>query len=61
MLLLFSSFITTAQHCQYDFASIIVVHAHGKNKADNIPNLKISMIDSLGNPVLDYKGNEIVF
>lgn len=49
------------QHCAYDFASIIIVSVHEKDNLNNIPNLKISIVDSKGNAVSDYTEKEIVF
>ena len=49
------------QHCAYDFTSIIVVSIHEKNNLNNIPNLKITIVDSDGNKVLDRNENEIIF
>ncbi|RRJ89862.1 hypothetical protein EG240_10725 [Paenimyroides tangerinum] len=49
------------QHCAYDFASIIVVTIHEKENLNNIPNLKVTIVDSEGNNVLDRNDNEIVF
>ncbi len=52
---------TQAQHCPYDFASIIVVSIHEKDSSKNIPNLKLTLVDSSGNAVLDRNEKEIVF
>ncbi len=43
---------TTAmgQHCAFDFAAIIVVNVHEKDSIKNIPNLKITIVDSIGKP-----------
>ncbi len=38
-----------AQHCPYDFSSIIVLNVHAKNDTTVIPNLKIVMYDTAGN------------
>jgi len=50
-----------AQHCAYDFASIIVVSIHEKDNLENISNLKVTIVDSSGNPVLDSNENEMLF
>ncbi len=53
---------TEAQHCPYDFSSIIVMNVYEENGNTLIQNLKISLVDSLGNTILDHFSNkEIVF
>lgn len=55
-LLLFICFITHAnaqQHCGYDFTSYIVLHVHEDGKKENIGNLKITLVDSLGNDIVN--------
>ncbi len=51
---------TEAQHCPYDFSSMIVINIYEENENTFIQNLKISLVDSLGNPLL-YGNKEIVF
>src|SRR5215217_5108166 len=41
------------QHCGYDFSSYIVLHIHEDGKPENIPNLKVTLVDSLGNDVVN--------
>lgn len=53
--------IAFGQHCAYDFTSIIVVSIHEKDNLNNIPNLKVTIVDSEGNKVLDRNENEIIF
>lgn len=50
------------QHCPFDFTAIIVVSVHEKDSAANIPNLRISLIDSAGNNVTDifYRNGKAV-
>ncbi len=57
----FSFIKAQSQHCAYDSASIIVVSIHDKDSLNNIPNLKVTLVDSSGNAVLDSYNNEIVF
>ena len=57
----FSNIKTQAQHCAYDFTSIIVVSVHEKDNPNNIPNLKITLVDNSGKIVLDKNEKEIVF
>lgn len=40
-------------HCGYDFTSYIVVDVHEPGKKENIKNLKITIVDSLGRDVLN--------
>lgn len=42
----------TAQHCGYDFASIIVVHAHRANSAIVEPRLRITLLDTNNLPAV---------
>lgn len=52
--LFFISLSTNAQqHCGYDFSSYIVLHIHEDGKPENISNLKVTLVDSLGNEVLN--------
>jgi hypothetical protein len=41
-----------AQHCGYDFASIIVVHAHRSNSATVEPRLRITLLDTKNLPAV---------
>lgn len=41
------------QHCGYDFSSYLVLHIHEDGKSENIPNLKVTLVDSLGNDVIN--------
>ncbi len=55
-LVLFFLFVTSAygqQHCGYDFTSHIVIDVHENGKTVNIQNLKITIVDSLGNAVIN--------
>jgi len=45
--------VNAQQHCGYDFSSYIVLHVHEDGKTDNIPNLKVTLVDSLGNDVIN--------
>lgn len=40
-------------HCGYDFTSYVVIDAHEDGKAHNIKNLKVTIVDSLGNDVIN--------
>ena len=42
----------TAQHCGYDFAAIIVVHAHRANSNAVEPRLRISLLDTNNLPAV---------
>ncbi|MBL8003353.1 MAG: hypothetical protein JNL05_15475, partial [Flavobacteriales bacterium] len=42
----------TAQHCGYDFASIIVVHAHRANSAVVEPRMRITLLDTNNLPAV---------
>ena len=37
-----------AMHCGYDFTSYVVLDIHEDGKKENIKNLKITIVDSLG-------------
>ena len=41
------------QHCGYDFSSYIVLHIHEDGKSENIQNLKVTLVDSVGNDVVN--------
>ena len=45
--------IFNAQHCGYDFTSYLVIDVHEKGKKENIKNLRITIIDSSGNEVIN--------
>jgi hypothetical protein len=45
--------IISAPHCGYDFTSYLVVNVHEKGKQDNIKNLRITIVDSTGNEVIN--------
>lgn len=40
-------------HCGYDFTSYLVINAHENGKIENIKNLRITLIDSSGNEVIN--------
>lgn len=42
-----------AIHCGYDFTSYLVLHVHEDGKNENIPNLKITLIDENGVEVVN--------
>ena len=44
--------IIKAQHCGYDGAFILVVHPHTLNDTTLIRNLKITLLDSVGKPII---------
>ncbi len=41
------------QHCGYDFSSFFVLHIHEEGKKENIPNLKVTLIDFFGNDLVN--------
>ena len=43
----------TAMHCGYDFTSYVVLDVHETGKKENIKNLKITIVDSLGNDLIN--------
>ena len=45
------------QHCPFDIAAIIVVTVHEKDSIKNIPNLKITIVDKLGNPISGHNSS----
>jgi hypothetical protein len=51
-LLLSAQQIMQAQHCGYDGAYILVVHPHAANDTTLIPDLKITLLDSVGKPII---------
>lgn len=42
-----------AMHCGYDFTSYVVLDVHEAGKKENIRNLRITIVDSLGNEVIN--------
>ena len=52
LLLLSVQQIVQAQHCGYDGAYILVIHPHAQNDTTLIPNLKITLLDSVGKPII---------
>lgn len=40
-------------HCGYDFTSYIVLDVHEQGKKENIKGLKITIVDSLGNNIIN--------
>lgn len=57
LLFIFFSFSASAQvmHCGYDFTSYLVLDVHEQGKKENIKNLRITIVDSLGNEVINVK------
>ncbi len=51
-----------SQCCPFDNAAIIVVTVHEKDSTKNIPHLRITIVDSLGNPITEttYKDGQPV-
>ncbi|MCW4468053.1 hypothetical protein OGH69_03670 [Flavobacterium sp. MFBS3-15] len=47
-------------HCGYDFTSYVVLDVHEAGKKENIKNLRITIVDSLGNDVVN-KANKYSF
>jgi hypothetical protein len=52
VLLFFQPVILAAQHCGYDFASIIVVHAHRANSPAVVPHMRITLLDTNNLPAV---------
>lgn len=52
---LFLSFFSAKaqQHCGYDFSSFFVLHIHEENKTENIPDLKVTLVDFFGNELVN--------
>jgi len=48
-----SAQIINAQHCGYDFTSYFVVNVHENGKLENIKSLKISVVDTFGQDVIN--------
>ncbi|MCG2611760.1 hypothetical protein LZZ90_09605 [Flavobacterium sp. SM15] len=44
---------TPAMHCGYDFTSYLVLDVHEEGKKENIKNLRITVVDSLGKDVIN--------
>ncbi|MEL1244476.1 hypothetical protein AAEO56_09405 [Flavobacterium sp. DGU11] len=40
-------------HCGYDFTSYVVLDVHESGKKENIKNLRITIVDSLGNDLIN--------
>lgn len=55
ILLLAIGFSASAQvmHCGYDFTSYIVLDVHEQGKKENIKNLRITVVDSLGRDIIN--------
>lgn len=55
LLLFVVTFSAKAQqmHCGYDFTSYVVLDVHESGKKENIKNLKITVVDSLGQDVIN--------
>ena len=54
ILFILITFYSNAQHCGFDFSGIVVLNIHSKIDSTNIPNLKITLLDSL-NKVVETK------
>jgi hypothetical protein len=44
-----------SQHCPFDFANILVVNVHAVNDTSVISNLRITLLDSIGQTVMTQK------
>lgn len=55
VLLILFTFSAKAQvmHCGYDFTSYVVLDVHEAGKTENIKNLRITVVDSTGNDVVN--------
>jgi len=42
-----------AMHCGYDFTSYVVLDVHESGKKENIKNLKVTVVDSLGRDLIN--------
>ena len=52
--LLFSlNLLAQVPHCGFDFTSYLVVKAHEEGKSDNIPDLKITLVNEKGEEVIN--------
>lgn len=49
-----------AMHCGYDFTSYVVLDVHEAGKKENIKNLRITVVDSLGRDLINL-GNKYSF
>lgn len=45
--------VNAQQHCGYDFSSFFVLHIHEEGSKENIPNLKVTLIDFFGNDLVN--------
>lgn len=52
-----SAQIITGQHCGYDFTSYLVVNVKEKGKSENIKNLRVVLVDSTGNEVINFNNS----
>lgn len=52
--------LTGQMHCGYDFTSYIVLDVHEQGKKENIKNLRITVVDSLGRDIINV-GNAYSF
>lgn len=43
----------SSMHCGYDFTSYLVLHVHEQGNEDNIKNLKVTVVDSLGRDLIN--------
>ncbi|QEE50926.1 hypothetical protein FUA48_15480 [Flavobacterium alkalisoli] len=43
----------STMHCGYDFTSYLVLHVHEQGKEENVKNLKITVVDSLGRDLIN--------
>ena len=55
-------------HCGFDFTSYLVVKVHEEGKSDNIPDLKISVVNEKGEEIINENnkyswkyGNQVLF
>ncbi len=59
LIIVFISFSAKAQipgstmHCGYDFTSYVVLDVHEQGKTENVKNLKITIVDSLGRDLIN--------
>lgn len=54
LFLLFSGTVWSQQHCGFDFTSYLVLHVHENGKVENIPDLKITLVDAAGHQAINY-------
>ncbi len=50
-LTLLSQMVLKAQHCQFDLVRVIVLSVYADSDTNIVPNLKITLLDSLGNTI----------